>query len=84
MRLGKKITRRILARLEEARRSATMENADFDSFNGTAKNLGLPVGVNSFTELVKRETRTYRQSWIIDPIDEVIAVLRAELNESGD
>ena len=84
MPIGKKQARSLLAELKEARRAATLEGASFEraSFDFTGETVrtngsfaGDEDGAETPTNYIKRKTRIYRQSWIIEPLDRVIEEL---------
>lgn len=64
-RLGKLKAEKILQRLRSVRDTATMETAAF-GFNDSV-----------LTEMIRKETRIWRNSWIISPLTEIME----ELNE---
>ena len=64
-RLGKLKAEKILQRLRSVRDTATMHDASF----GFADLV--------LTEMIKKETRRWRNTWIISPLNEIIE----ELNE---
>lgn len=65
---------KMLDRLQEARRAAKFERAAF--------RLGPQLGVTNDkdTKDICEATRIYRDTWIIAPLDEVIAEVENELN----
>lgn len=79
MNIGKKKARELLALAKEARRAATMERASFGwpgetvsiagSFAGNSQDRQTP------DDYIKEKTHSYRESWIIGPLDEIIAEL---------
>ncbi len=66
-RLGKKQAESIVRRLKEVNQTATMESANFDGIGNTQR----------VTPMIREKTSLWRGSWIIAPIDGIIA----ELNE---
>lgn len=68
--LGIKAAESILDKLEEIRRVATMETADFDD----------PQTDNINTAEIRRLTELWRQSWIISPLDRCIAKIKQSCN----
>lgn len=60
--LGRKDADDLRVILQDALRSARMEDANFDDVGGVKKE----------TEYIKEKTRLYRQSWIISPIERVL------------
>lgn len=77
----------LLRRLREARKAATMEHAGFDDLGGSTLVRFCPNPIaaslprtdpENETEYIKQRTALYRQSWIIGPIDEAIALVEAE------
>lgn len=75
--LGKKKVKNILRRLENIRRTATMENASF-YLNKENKDW-LKMGNEADTNKIKEATHLWRSSWIILPLDEVIKELESIL-----
>ena len=79
MPIGKKQARLLLAELKEARRAATLERASFEFTGETVRTNGSFAGdedgAETPTNYIKRKTRLYRQSWIIEPLDRVIEEL---------
>ena len=64
MTITKKTSASLLKQLKEIRRISTMETASFgDIYSPTYKDE---------TENIKRLTRLWRETWIIDPIDAII------------
>ena len=84
MPIGKKQARLLLAELKEARRAATLERASFGwtgetvSTNNSFRNG--EDGVETPTNYIRRKTRSYRESWIIGPLDRVIEELERAAN----
>lgn len=66
--LGRRQAYDVLRLLREARESATMKNASFGGFGKEGEKK---------TKEIKEETRLYRQSWIISPLDRVINQLES-------
>lgn len=52
--------KKIIAHLKEVRKTATMENAGFNP---------------SFDSIIKEETKIWRDTWLIIPLDEIIKEL---------
>lgn len=79
MTIGKKQARLLLAELKEARRSATLETASFEWPGETVSTggsfAGDEDGIEAPTEYIRRKTKSYRESWIIGPLDRVIEEL---------
>lgn len=79
MSIGKKKAREMLSLIKEARRAATMERmsvgwpGEMVSVSGTFA--GDNDGVTTPDEYIREKTKSYRQSWIIGPLDEIIAEL---------
>lgn len=60
----KQVIRKVKAMLEEVRRVATMERACFrDPYK---------PGADDPTPEIREATRLWRQSWILDPLDEAM------------
>lgn len=55
----------VLQELKEIRRIATMEQAGFSPNHGLSD--------KAFTEQIREATRIWRESWILGPLDGVIA-----------
>lgn len=70
--LGRKRAREIMRRLKEIRRTATMSTASF-GFND-----------KELTSLIREETRIWRNSWIIYPLDAIIAEFEEVYKLVGD
>jgi hypothetical protein len=70
-----RMPRKVLEALKEARQAATMEAASFGFPNDTVTASMHMEGTKTMhpDEFIKGETRLYRQSWIISPLDRVIA-----------
>jgi hypothetical protein len=64
-------TKEIIRLLKDARQAATMERMQI------APNNGFPSD-SVYTKQVVADTRIYRESWIISPIDEALELLEAE------
>lgn len=79
MPIGKKEARKLLSIAKEARRSATMENMSVASRGETVSVsnslTGDKDGIFHTDDFIRDRTRIYRQSWIIEPLDEIIAAL---------
>lgn len=73
------ITKKDLAVLKEVRESATMERAGFGMPEDRVTWSGGFNGEGSAhpTEYIREQTRLYRESWIIAPLDKLIAKLEA-------
>lgn len=63
-----RVPHNILARLKEARRVATFDNASFGDFGNK-------------TDEVRELTRLYRESWLLPELDAVIAWAEGEKEE---
>jgi hypothetical protein len=63
-RLGKLRAEKIISNLEDIRHTATMKNAAF-GFND-----------KELTNLIREKTSLWRYSWIIEPLDNLIAELK--------
>lgn len=79
MSIGKKQARLLLAELKEARRAATLERASFEWTGETVSTVGSfrgdTDGIETPTNYIRRKTKSYRESWIIGPLDRVIEEL---------
>lgn len=81
MPIGKKKARELLSIAKEARRAATMENMSVSwpgetvTVSGSVMNDNDKDGEFQTDDFIRRKTRLYRQSWIISPLDEIIAEL---------
>lgn len=63
--------RSVLVQLRNARDAATMVRCSLDpDFDKVA---------TPYTDEVRKQTRLYRETWIISPLDDVIAALEKEL-----
>lgn len=62
----------IIQQLREIRNIATMENASFRVGDDPG-----PFGAD-VTDLVRQATRLWRNSWIVGPLDELIAELERD------
>lgn len=85
--IGKKQLRRIIERLQEARRASTMERMSVDNF-GTGKTLatfedGSPVLDNEVSDFIRERTRLYRETWVTSPLEDIIEELVASIYGSG-
>lgn len=76
MAIGKKKLRLLLAELRQARRRATMERMSVASSpKETVSISGDHDGTFHTDEFIRDRTFRYRESWIIGPLDRVIAEL---------
>lgn len=79
MPIGKKKARELLSIAKEARRAATMErmSVEWTGETVTTNNsfLNDEDGIETPSNYIRRKTRLYRESWIINPLDEIIAEL---------
>ena len=67
--LGRKDAHELVWQLKSVLRSVKMENANFD---------GMSSGIDALenkTEFIKQETRIYRKSWQIEPLEKIISQL---------
>jgi len=80
------INKRQLAQLREIRRHLAMETCSFGSthnehvipgYKGTGgfRALGEPIGA---TDYIREKTRPWRDSWVLSPLDQLIADLEAK------
>lgn len=70
-----RVPNRLMRALEGARKSATMEQASF-GFPGDTVTHGHHMEAKATEHpdtYIKERTRLYRESWIIHPLDDVIA-----------
>lgn len=67
--LGRKEADKLVLQLKQALRSAKMESANFEGMSS-----GIDPKENK-TEFIKEETRLYRQSWIVHPLEKVLEQL---------
>lgn len=79
MPIGKKKARELLAEAKEARRAATMQNMSVGWPGETLSKVGTFAGdedgITTPDEYIRSKTRLYRESWIIGPLDRIIAEL---------
>ncbi len=78
--MTERLPKKIIARLNEARRFATMENANF-GFAGdkvSFEHMGHMPGTMSVDKYIKLETRRYRETWLIPQIDAILDWSRGE------
>jgi hypothetical protein len=68
--------------IEEALESIKMENMMVDSMFPTKleKDFIEASEYDSMTDLVKKRTRLYRESWVESPMEAALATLKKELN----
>lgn len=64
---------RLIDRLEEAKKSATMEHAGFGGIWPAEVTLKTS---QEYTDFIVKETALYRETWIISPLKEALEVLR--------
>lgn len=71
---GERLPRKILDAIKEARRSATMEDAGFD-WSDSTMTASCREGdfVGRPDTFIKNRTKLYRETWIVHPLDRVIA-----------
>lgn len=62
---GIKRRERVLSKLREALRAAQMNDANFDGISNSSRE----------TQFIRERTRLYRESWIIEPLQQAIAEL---------
>ena len=68
---------RIISHLKEVLRSSKMESADFTGISfGESE---LPKKTQDVTDFIKKTTRLYRMSWIIDPLERIIEEIENEI-----
>ena len=84
MSIGKKKLVRLIARLDAIREKSTMKTVSFDNL-GHAKDstvyVGLePVNNGNVTVMIQERTKLWRRSYITDPLAEMIAELKRELD----
>lgn len=65
----------VLSLLREVLQAAQMERAEFSRI---IPNDSLPQSEKEVTAFIKERTRIYRESWIINPLKEVIDVIEGE------
>ena len=79
MPIGKKKARELLAEAKEARRAATMQTMSVGWPGETVSKSGTFAndedGTTTPDEYIRDKTRLYRESWIIGPLDRIIAEL---------
>ena len=61
--------------LERALKSARMEGASFDSIGISDDDLSLPKAEKEVTRFIKGRTASYRNSWLIGPLERALEVL---------
>lgn len=71
--VGIKRLEKIISRLREVKRTSTMEDADFNSFN--YEKVDFPQANNEITGFIRKRTELWRRSWITEPLNEVIEIL---------
>jgi hypothetical protein len=79
MPIGKKKARELLAEAKEARRAATMQKMSVgwpgETISKAGTFAGFEDGVTTPDEYIREKTRLFRESWIIGPLDRIIAEL---------
>lgn len=74
--LGKQNARAILRELQRLREVATLDKANFNEMNcGAAPKKIMLNPYTDITDFIRDQTRLYRHSWLIDPLDELMAQL---------
>lgn len=63
-----RVPKHVWKALVEARKSATMENANFNNILDP----GLRIEGMTADEFIKERTRIYRETWVISRLDEAI------------
>ncbi|KKN75827.1 hypothetical protein LCGC14_0377030 [marine sediment metagenome] len=66
--IGIKQAERIYDGLREIRQTATMKSMNLDS--------GTPG--NPITKLVRKKTQLWRESWLVEPLDNIITQIREQ------
>lgn len=82
--IGKRKAKKLIELLEKSRVAAKMHNANFSGVHANTVTVnyndhGFAFGDKvDVTDLIAKETRLYRETWIIDPIDKAIKILEEE------
>lgn len=75
------ITKKQLAELKRIAGTATMSHASFgfdqEKVKGALDTFG-PEGEHTPDEYIKARTRIWRESWIVGPINEIVAAIEAK------
>ncbi len=77
-RLIEKDYQELLKCIQEAKETATMENADFDSFGsiGADDDDAPQKPGEDITVFIRRRTRIWRESWLVGPLATAEAILK--------
>lgn len=67
--MSHRLPEKIVRELEEALRCANMERANFDP---VGSNADVVIKKGEHTKWIKEQTRLYRQSWIVGPIERIL------------
>lgn len=80
------ISQKELAELREIARTATMKTAGFgfpeEKIEAARESFG-PFETLTVDELIKARTKLWRESWIVDPLERLIAGIEAKGNPKG-
>ena len=80
------ISKRELDELREIARTATMTNASFcfpeEKIDAARETFG-PIERLTVDDLIKARTKVWRDSWIVDPLERLIAGLEAKPEGKG-
>ena len=64
--------------LKDARQRATMETMSLQTYN---MNPRIDIDQETLNAIVKSSTELWRETWIITPMDDVLAMLESEYNK---
>jgi len=72
---------KILSKLREIQRISTMKTSDFSyHFCIDYEEFGFPTKEKEVNKFIKGRTKLWRNSWIVDPLKEIIKEIENEIN----